>query len=102
MQQVEGEKGSTAEEELQELTLLLLGGVVPAVFSLAGKHEDDFSSSPHAVPQGSHSMMGLFPDISVSPRKCCHKPLYRSTKQTGAKSKGTMTNIDCLLSLQPH
>lgn len=52
MQQVEGEKGSTAEEELQELTLLLLGGALPAsaVLSLAGKHEDDLTS-PHAVLQ---------------------------------------------------
>lgn len=27
------------------------------------------------------SVVGLFPDISVSPRKCWHQPLYRSTKQ---------------------
>lgn len=80
---MEGEKGGTAEEELQELTLLFLGGALPAsaVLPLAGKREDDLSSSPHAVPHCSRSMVGLFPDISVSTSKCCHKPLYRSTKQ---------------------
>lgn len=60
VQQVEGENGSTAEEELQELTLLFLGGALPAsaVLPLAGKHEDDLTSSPHAVPRCSHSMEG--------------------------------------------
>lgn len=60
MQQVEGEKGSTAEEELQELTLLFLGRALPAsaVLPLAGKHEDDLTSCPHAVPHCSHTMVG--------------------------------------------
>lgn len=97
VQQVEGEKGSTAEEELQELTLLFLGGALPAsaVPPRAGKHENDLT-----VPHCSHSMVGLFPDVSVSPRKCWHKPLYRSTKQE-PRAKRTVTNTDCTPSLQP-
>ena len=88
--------GSTVEEELQEPTLLSLTEVLPAsaALPLAGKYEDDLTSSPHCA-----SLLvqyrGAFPRHLGEHKEMLLQALLQQYK-TGAKSKGAMTNDDCI------
>lgn len=88
--------GSTVEEELQEPTLLSLAEVSPASAALppAGKYKDDLTSSPRCA-----SLLvrygGALPRHPNEHKEMLTQALLQEYK-TGAKSKGAMTNDDCI------
>lgn len=88
--------GSTVEEELQEPTLLSLAEVSPASAAIppAGKYKDDLTSSPRCalllLQYG-----GALPRHLSEQKEMLLQALLQEYK-TGAKSKGAMTNDDCI------
>ena len=88
--------GSTVEEELQEPTLSSLAEVSPASAALppTGKYNDDLTSSLCCalmlVQYGGGLPRHLGEHKEMLPQAFLHE--YK----TGAKSKGAMTNDDCI------
>lgn len=93
--------GSTEGEELQELSLFSLAKVSPASAAPppSGKYKNDLTSSPCHASLLAH-MVGLFPGFSVSTRKCCLKPCFRSTKED-LRARGQWLLMAVLAFLQP-